>query len=271
MKIDSLMKMPNRIIDNVFENVRIEPVDDPKINSALFSLYNYLIFPFEEIESIRNEIEGKQSVIQSIKNLILNSFKRIMKVNIPFGILSIVSVFGVAILFGEDNPYIHFWEWHYDLCETFILKPLDKINFPAILSVFLFIIVWFGGMYIFPLPIAILLVVLKNMFHKAKIASIKKEIDVLEKKIENKILSISDIVVFVPPSYRYSEALLYFVEAYANTKVSNLKEAINSYETFKHRRNVERSLFRIEKAMSLIAYQQHIQNEHLEYISKRIW
>ena len=63
MKPDNLVHTPNRIISNAFENVRIEPVDDPKINNALFSLFSHLISPFKEIESTRKTIESKQRKI----------------------------------------------------------------------------------------------------------------------------------------------------------------------------------------------------------------
>ena len=186
----------------------------------------------------------------------------------------LISVFGVAFLIGEDNDYIRFWNHYYLLSEKLVFGLVEPTSLPFILGILqalLFFAVWLGGIWLTSIPIAIVLVVLKNRSHKSKIAKIEAEIEELELSIKNKIDDISDVVVFVPPAYRYSEALSYFVDSYANSRVSNLKEAVNCYDTFIHRRKLEDGFGKIEAALSYLVYQQQIQNEHLERISRWIW
>ena len=269
MKFDNLTKMSNCVVQNVFENVRIESVDDPVVNNTLFSLYSHLIAPLENIECTRREIETKQDKILDINLILSNSFRRTMGTNIPLGILYILSLILVAF-WNESSPYLVLASKYCVLCDN-ILGYLEAFGIGRLLGVIAYIVLLFGGFYLFPLPISIALVCIKNMFYRIKISKIKNDIDDLEKEINNKVDAISDVVMFVPPSYRFSGALSYFVDSYANSRVNNLKEAVNSFDTFKHRMNVEKGLFNIENALRSIEYQQYIQNENIEYIRKRIW
>lgn len=266
MNMNQLADNSYGIIKNEFECVRVEPVDDPKLNSILFSLYKQLINPMCAIEGREEEILIKQAKIQEINGVIYNFFKRLLKLSIPFGIMSFV----FWAFFEDAPPFNTFVDSFAEFSEN-IFIGLSNIGIPEFICLIVYFLIFFGGIYLLPIPIPVMILFLRNYVLKKKISKINREIKEIENDIEERIALISDVLSFVPPAYRYSEAVTYFVDSYANSRVSNLKEAVNGFDSYKHRQNVENSFNKIQKLLTSIAYNQLVQIEQLERINKKIW
>lgn len=232
------------IIKNEFENTRVESVDNPQINNALFSLYKQLISPVKEIEHLKALTDIKRNSILDMEIIISDTLKRILKTSIPFGICSILLFFLISTLLDEYHPVVVFLDGCGAWLEEVFFSKLG--NLPGLITVILYFAVYFGGMYITPISIPIAIVLFRNRILKTRISKTKNEIISIEKEIENRVENIRDVVCFVPPKYRFSEALTYFVESYENTRISNLKEAVIRFDEYLHRQKVENSLRRIE-------------------------
>ncbi|MCC8152671.1 MAG: hypothetical protein LIO96_14850 [Lachnospiraceae bacterium] len=100
----------------------------------------------------------------------------------------------------------------------------------------------------------------------------------LKEEISNGILKIRDAVCFVPPQYRYSGAVQYFVEAYNNSKADNLKEAVNSYDTYYFRMQSEANQQKLlamqqrqEELLQEIEYQQSVMIQQMQWMELDLW
>lgn len=76
-----------------------------------------------------------------------------------------------------------------------------------------------------------------------------------EKQIDILLEQLKIPLEYVPKDYRYSTALEYFYNSYINGRASTLKEAIDSFDTYLHRKKMEHS-------------QEVLHQEHLEILRK---
>lgn len=68
--------------------------------------------------------------------------------------------------------------------------------------------------------------------------------------------NVAPTVQYVPPKYRTSDALAYFVSAYENSQVDDLKEAVNAYNEQQEHREIVGTLQGISSSLAGIAYMQ---------------
>ena len=216
-------------------NTRIEAVDDPKINKALFSIYEKLIEPFKKIEAKVARINNLQELIEENKEYTKCSFSRIL----------------------YFSKYIFF-----PLIDNYDTTFLDLLYFaycflfhPIFLSFFIIGII----------------VITVNIIHKFQNEKYQKEIDELMPIVNSEMEDISEVACFIPPNYRYSDALDFFVEAYANSKVDNLKEAVNLYDTNEYRQNMLDYQAEMVEWTKAIAFAELEQAEQLKNIRSDIW
>lgn len=214
-------------------NTRIEAVDDPKINKALFSIYEKLIEPFKKIEAKVTRINNLQGAIEENKEYTKCSFERILYFSkyifFPLLIINIIIVsinMDNEILLRKFLPLEALFEFLIDNYDTTFLDLLYFaycfLFHPIFLSFFIIGII----------------VITVNIIHKFQNEKYQKEIDEIMPIVNSEMEDISEVACFIPPNYRYSDALDFFVEAYANSKVDNLKEAVNLYDTNEYRQNM---------------------------------
>ena len=120
--------------------------------------------------------------------------------------------------------------------------------------------------------------VIHNMINKAlspqkqpEINNEKAEITSLQQQIQTTINNIKHAIVFVPPAYRTSDALSYFVKAYHNSRVDNLKEAVNAYEMHLEAEHTRSLLHQQIEALTNIQFQNAIMIDQLDSLRSDVW
>lgn len=247
-------------------NTRIEAVDDPKINKALFSIYEKLIEPFKKIEAKVTRINNLQGAIEENKEYTKCSFERILYFSkyifFPLLIINIIIVsinMDNEILLRKFLPLEALFEFLIDNYDTTFLDLLYFaycfLFHPIFLSFFIIGII----------------VITVNIIHKFQNEKYQKEIDEIMPIVNSEMEDISEVACFIPPNYRYSDALDFFVEAYANSKVDNLKEAVNLYDTNEYRQNMLDYQAEMVEWTKAIAFAELEQAEQLKNIRSDIW
>lgn len=219
-------------------NMRIEAVNDPKINKALFTIYEKLVEPLRQIETKVSRVDDLRKAIDNNEYYAKHSFKRVIHSSkllfLPFLIINFI-ILNKAVF--SDNDML--WSLYVPLASVF--DTLDgysnSLIFDILTTIYVIYIFFFRPIVIATIPVWIV-VVIKNKNHSAQNKKYKKEINELTPIINQEVDNISKVICFVPPNYRYSQALNFFVDAYANSKIDNLKEAVNLYDTNKYRQDM---------------------------------
>lgn len=237
---------------------RIESVKDPEVNRALFTLYGNLIRPLSAIEETMDRIKGTKETIASTEG----------DVTYP---LSDAITCGIA-MFPKSFPAVF-------VCLFILAHFIPAVDDLGILGALIFsaIAAAVGGS------------ALLYMTGKSSTASKNRErreahkravdrLSELEERLTGQIAQIQDVICFVPPKYRFSDALNYFVESYVNSRVDDLKEAVNAYDTFYFRSltaDMQRKLLEQEQEnaarLDLISYNQLCTMQQLDRIRSDIW
>lgn len=236
---------------------RIESVRDPAVNKALFTLYGNLIEPLDKIERTREKIaqaeetaadtqgEEKFSVSEFLSHAV-SLFPKMFA--IVFIIMFILSQFVEAL-------------------DMDILPALRLIAVIAAAASIVFTYVQDAGS-----------LAARNKMRREAYESALHALAELESDLEWQIDQIRDVICFVPPSYRFSDALRYFVESYVNSRVDDLKEAVNAYDTYYFRSQtvqMQQQILEQERknadALSRIEYAQLCMMEQLDGIRSDIW
>lgn len=246
-------------------NTRIEAVDDPKINKALFSIYEKLIEPFRQIEAKISRVNDLQEAIDDNKDYTKCSLERIFHfakyIFIPTLIVNIIFVASLDddATIGKFLPLYRLFDYmidnHDSMFIELLLLPYAYVLHPIFVS----------------LIITAIIVIIVNIIHMIQNKKYQQEIDELIPIINQETDSISEVACFIPPSYRYSQALDFFVDAYANSKIDNLKEAVNLYDTNEYRQNMLDYQKQTVEWLQTIAFAELEQAEQLSRISKDIW
>lgn len=231
---------------------RIEPVSDPEVNRALFTIYENLVEPFEEIEGLQQEIEDKKAKIQENKDE-MGFITTIMESGyIGIRIAPIIDII-ISVL------YLHF------------TNQFGKSSWE---SWWMF----FGAMLLFAIPaiiagfvLCLIGLILRNIKLKADNAELEKEISEIESIIPTKIEAISDVVCFVPPNYRNSTAMKSFVLSYGNSKADNLKEAVMICDTEEYRISMLQAQQDMMIKLDSIAFDQMMLGNQLDGIRRDVW
>lgn len=237
---------------------RIETVKDPAVNKALFTLYGNLIEPLERIERTRGEImraqEAEAKTRGEVKLSMADVFSCAVSMYLKVFILSFIAIYILA----------HFIE---TLGEMDILPAL---RMTAVIAAALSLVIAYAknaGS-----------VASQNRIRRARHEEALDVLANLEPDLERQIDRIKNVICFVPPSYRFSGALRYFAESYANSRVDDLKEAVNAYDTYYFRSQsaqMQQQILDQERAnaatLSRIEYSQLCMMEQLEGIRGDIW
>ena len=203
-------------------NSRVEAVDDPQLNNKLFAFYERLVNPFAEVEGLYQKIEADTDRISACRQSRKYCFTRAIKTAAKVSVLAFVLV--CVVLFGT------FFIAKVDL----LLSLAELLAFPGAEDfLFGFLFLWL------PMGMGLVSGVLSLAVN---LASASKEITTCEAdmqkckaQLDEKLPALKNVACLIPPQYRNSVALRFFVEAYSNSKIDNLKEAVNLFDTQSYR------------------------------------
>ena len=247
-------------------NTRIEAVDDPKINKALFSIYEKLIEPFKKIEAKVARINNLQELIEENKEYTKCSFSRILYFSkYIFFPLLIINIIIVSI--NMDNEIFLRKFLPLEALFEFLIDNYDTTFLDLLYFAYCFL---FHPIFLSFFIIGIIVITV-NIIHKFQNEKYQKEIDELMPIVNSEMEDISEVACFIPPNYRYSDALNFFVDSYANSKVDNLKEAVNLYDTNEYRQNMLDYQAEMVEWTRAIAFAELEQAEQLKNIRNDIW
>lgn len=247
-------------------NTRIEAVDDPKINKALFSIYEKLIEPFKKIEAKVARINNLQGAIEENKEYTKCSFARILYFSkYIFFPLLIINIIIVSI--NMDNEILLRKLLPLEALFEFLIDNYDTTFLDLLYFAYCFL---FHPIFLSFFIIGIIVIIV-NVIHKFQNEKYQKEIDELMPIVNSEMEDISEVACFIPPNYRYSDALDFFVDSYANSKVDNLKEAVNLYDTNEYRQNMLDYQAEMVEWTKAIAFAELEQAEQLKNIRNDIW
>ena len=194
---------------------RVEAVTDPEVNRTLFEMYNNLINPMANIEKTLDEIsETKSTLIANEGDLFISLSDIISHAGHLFPkmfLLVFIVIFTLA----------HFIE----SLDMDILPALAVIA--AIAAVLSFVWRYIQDNHS---------IAAQNKRRKDICNKMTDKLCNLNDSLEDQINRIGNLLQFVPTKYRSSNALSYFVESYQNSRVDNLKEAVNAYDTYYFRK-----------------------------------
>ncbi len=257
--MDNLISRLNNVSNNTIPagkriSTRIESVDDPQVNKALFSLYEALINPFKEIEELQAKVADNNDTIERNNAFSKDTVRRTIKYLLICTGIGIVVWFIIAILFS-DSYFI-------DTISVGFIDFITSLGPKSVLwELFCFILV--PGLLVGGIPSVIVNIALTTLA-KAQNIQMESEITQLEKSINFKCDELSNLACFAPPDYRHSKAMNFFVNSYANSKIDNLKEAVLLFDEQDFRDTVVSSLQKIE-------YQNLMIMNQLDNINSSIW
>ncbi len=213
----------------------IENSEDINTTKQLFGIFKSLIAPVREIEQLEEEkksLNSRFTYCQPEKTVTGNMIaKTIGYCALFFGIGFIIFI--ITILFGSFGAMIV-------LCLDLLLPiPLGIIV----------------G-YVLPKKAN----VEKEQQKANSLKEATERMPQLEAREKQLITMIAPYITFCPPSYRTSDALIYFVDSYVNSRVSTLKEAVREYDALNrhmavmaHLESFEYRLFSIEQNTARMA------------------
>ena len=217
------------IMDSVREQILVDNQKVIEYNNKLFCMFESMIKPFQDLEYLCQLRRNKSSEIEQYEYWRGRYDKKK------------IMVFFLLIIF-----YIVFYLFtpHYDKHEMEGIPYIIKIYGCGFLSILL----------------TSLIGAFRHMNQQRKnsknLKSAKLQFEQIEEQIQNRIQSVTEHLQFIPPSYRHSDAMKYFSRAYLDGKVDNLKEAMESYDTYLHRLNMERSQKMIVQQQNIMLHKQ---------------
>lgn len=236
---------------------RVESTEDKELNDKLFTLYNKLIEPLVVMENKMDLIQNAQEDL-SRKTILRIPFK------VGYPVFLIINFILFAVSVDTGNLYDHIIQVCY--------YGANELTNSAIWG---FIAVLFGiPLCMWPITNFILRVLQplidKRRYQRDK-EIIKSCTDILG-RIETVI---EPYVAFIPPEFRYSEAVSFFCKSYNNSIVDNLKEAVNEYVKYKRHNEILDTIS--QSARMVVSQLQHIKQQNdtmitqMEKINASIW
>lgn len=203
------------VTENYFAD-RVESVTDRATNNLLFSMYKDLIEPVEEIERFTVAINHLEESRRGLEASVRVKKWPAYTVIVFYCILCMIVSFVLS---------------HIKVFSDLIVKTAVGLNIQdAALYLGITLVI----------PVIIILIVeplsinrvkkSRNKKNKSRIPEVDASLAELVKERNDKTRTIMDRICYVPPKYRTSRALTSFVTDYGNSKVDNLKEAIDSYD-----------------------------------------
>lgn len=211
---------------------RVESSQDPAVNAQLFDFYSKLIAPVRKLENMLQTVNEIDNSIESNK---------------------IVEGFGI---------------WHPFLCvilwilwiALYLITTKDDVSKVPLFGKLInsltggwMMLAAFAFVFLPPI-LAIIIIhicscIVSSRTGKRQNEELARQREVLVNAIQDMTNKLSKAMRFVPPACRNSDALSFMVDAYRNSRVDNLKEAVNDYQ-----RHIEHKTIIIENGFDGVAY-----------------
>lgn len=237
---------------------RIEPVQDPEVNRALFTMYSNLIEPLAQIERTHGEIIETEETIARTEHGTKISMSAVLEKAIKPSIILAIVLFVIQFIMAS-------------CIEAFgDLRTVTALIISTVGGLILSLI----GAYCVEASHHSAREKRRKKIHEEAVETLVK----LEDSLKWQVGRIREVIMFVPPKYRFSEALRYFVESYSNSRVDNLKEAVNAFDTYYFRSQslqtqnaILQKLDENNELLGMVAYNQLCMMGQLNGIQRDIW
>lgn len=254
----------------------------------LFNLYRDLIEPVRQYEATaarkqvaEDELHKAQHTVSSAFLLPLTSaISRTLLFAVQWVILFLIvcnvkhDANGVKWLTLYDAWYGHLW----------LPAKISEIIAPGKVPL------WFGipitflrylivenvlaPVVLFFLPLMMMLSIVTTVFSvlraKIVIQTKQQEVETLDAELSVRLNELSAPISFVPPDYRFSEAIEFFYRSFANGKAATLQEAILQYDDFSHKRLMEQGQQDILKAHNIMLRELSYQTAQIKKLEGKI-
>ena len=212
--VDEIVNLGTK--ENLFTG-RVDSTDDRAANNALFSMYKSLIQPVREIEGYTYKINIETDRLNHLKGEIyVSGFPKFVKI-----------VLFVLLMLAVLNQLVYNPTFEGPMTE---LDHAGKDKLLWAILIVTCILIPIAGVILLQ---CVFKAVRKHFIRRKNdkiIPGVEDSITKLKGERENLTRSVADQIRYVPPAYRTSKALTTFCEAYNNSKVDNLKEAVAFYD-----------------------------------------
>lgn len=252
----------------------------------VFLLYGRLVSPMKELEDTCERQRQQEEAIANAKATIATCFITpfihaiIWTVALAIPFLFIFWIAGNVIRLEDGVKFASAYiSWYEDLPISNMMEGWGK-GIDNLLLHFLFIL-FLGFVEFLLMPNVIVL--LPIMFVVGIFATIigvirakfvlttgKKELEELNQQVSVKIEQLSDPLSFVPPNYRFSEAIEYFYMCFCNQKADTLKEAVILYDNYAHQKKMESSQEALIQQQIQVLKEIEYQNVQLKNINRKL-
>lgn len=252
----------------------------------VFNLYGRLVEPLKQFEDACAEQASYKESVENAKAIMWSWWLQAILYTVIF---TVVLAIPFAILFWNAGKHIQigeganlvetYYEWYKGLevtanvtewCKNFMGLFTGIIGFVVIVSFEM--VVMPCATFLVPIVAIISLVVsILGAIHASSIvAGSKAGLPARQETIEAMLEELEGPLTFVPPDYRYSEAVEYFYKSFANHKADTLKEAVNLYDNYVHQRNMEESQQVLIQNQVAMLQQIEYQNIQLQNINSKL-
>lgn len=212
------MELMNKTEGTVILN-RVEPTNDKESNKKLFELYANLINPMKSIENKMLECKNLRyqgGLVRKSKN------------DNEVGLIVLMVLVSIVFL------------------SMFLIMPIMHVSWMKKL------LIGSGSVFI---------ILLFSYYHekkkyKKRLLELEDKFNNLREEINNDIKILEPYLQYVPPAYRTSRALNYFVDSYINVRVENLSEAVKAYDNYVHQQKVQQEFRQVDARLKEISYMQ---------------
>ncbi|MGN0316992.1 MAG: zinc-ribbon domain-containing protein [Lachnospira sp.] len=236
---------------------RVESTEDKELNDKLFTLYNKLIEPLVVMENKMDLIQNAQEDL---------SQKTILRIPFKVGYFSLFILNLIWSTLADETG---------NLYDILIVRPFYGRISSLINEFWGIMVLFFVVPFLILLIINIILRLLQPLIDKRRYQRDKEIIKSCTDIVGRIEAVIEPYVAFIPPEFRYSEAVSFFCKSYNNSIVDNLKEAVNEYVKYKHHNEILDTIS--QSARMVVSQLQHIKQQNdtmitqMEKINASIW
>ena len=254
------------------ESIVVENLND------LNRLYHKLLEPVRNVETLSARQEQLQDELSEAKSTLSSRFITPFSLALQFTVtlaIPFLIVFFLFLFFKKNPEGVRYFtlydHWIGDATFLNWMEPilygledlLGTVIGGLISMIIAFIAFIITPAFIFLLPamfiISVIFTVISCIGARGNIKRIPQEMESLESEIKGIINRISEDITYVPPEYRFSDALDFICKAFDNEKADSLKEALLQYDDFAHKRRVENAqqemLINQYEELRMLAYQ----------------
>jgi len=225
----------------------------------LFTLYRDLAESVRNYEDTKAKIEASEKELKRAHRTVstaflipfLSAISRTLMLAIPWAVLFLIicsilhDANGVKWLTAYDAWYGQLWLpariselFSPDKVPMWVGIPVTFFRYLVVENLLAPII-----LFLFPLMfvVSIFTTIFNVLLAKSTIRNKENELNLLHGELAQRFDEISAPISFVPPDYRFSEAIDFFYHAFANGKASTLQEAVLQYDDFTYKRRLEQN------------------------------